>query len=86
MNKTRKTKAMPNRRGQGSRILLGVCLDDNRRQFDVERSHGIAEQHYREDEPWRRAPQRLLGYAARVERRRSQVINTIAAARPVGDE
>ena len=54
--------------------------------FQIDGTHGKAEQHDRENEPWRAFTDRVLGNTAGVKRRRSQIAQYDRGSAPEGDK
>ena len=55
-------------------------------RFDIDGPHGIREEHDPEDEPGGRMSDRLLGNAANVESRRTEIIEDDGGSTPEGNE
>ena len=77
--------------GEGAaKRLLYDAIDAAAREhgtaFDVNRANGEAEEHDRENEPWRGGADRLFRNAAGVEGRRGHVIENDRSGTPEGDE
>ena len=65
---------------------VNAAAREHRAALDVHRAHREAEQHDAEDEPGRSRSHRLLGDAAGVEGRGTQVIENDSRRAPEGDE
>ncbi len=65
---------------------VDAAADEHRGALDVERAHGVGEDHHAEDEPRRRLADRLLDDAADVERRRSEIGEDDRRGAPERDE
>ena len=55
-------------------------------RFDIDGPHGIREEHHPEDEPGGRTSDRLLGNAADVESRRTEIVEDDGGSAPEGNE
>ena len=65
---------------------VDAAADEHRGALDVERAHGVGEDHHAEDEPRRRLADRLLDDAADVERGGSEIGEDDRRGAPERDE